>query len=116
MMIAQVLIHHTGSDVGDLAALGQSVDDEGIKVLVVAHRYVNQEVFGAGDDKHSDGLGQRADPVTETVDDLPCGWPDPDGNERLYGPANLGQVHIEQGAADDASLSQAAGAVQRGRR
>ena len=85
-MIAQVLVHHTGPDVGDLAALDQSVDDEGIKVLVVAHRYVNQEVFGAGDDKNSDGLGQRADPVTETVDDLPCWWPDPDGNERLYRP------------------------------
>ena len=52
-MVAQMLVDDAGPDVGHLGPLGELVDDEGVKLLVVGHRDVEQEVLAAGDDEHA---------------------------------------------------------------
>jgi hypothetical protein len=46
-VVAQVLVDDTSADVGDLRPFGQPVDDEGIEVLVVGHRDMEQEMPSA---------------------------------------------------------------------
>ena len=55
-MVAQVLVDDAGPDVGHLGPLGELVDDEGVELLVVGYRDVEQEVLVAGDDEHADGV------------------------------------------------------------
>lgn len=65
-----MLVDDGGADVGDLAALGQLVDDEGVEVPVVADGDVDDEVLGAEGDEDTDGLVEAGDPVAECLDDL----------------------------------------------
>jgi hypothetical protein len=46
-VVTQVLVDDAGPDVGYLGPLGELVDDEGVELLVVGHRDVEQEVFAA---------------------------------------------------------------------
>jgi hypothetical protein len=64
---ADVLLDDRGAHVGDLAALGQPVDDARVERVGVGHRDVQQEVVAAGDDEHADGLGQGAGPVALAI-------------------------------------------------
>jgi hypothetical protein len=82
---ADVLVDDAGSDVGDFRALGEAVDDDGVEAVVVRHRYVDEEVFAAGDDEHADGFGQVCDPLSERVDAGAGRWPDEYRNECLDG-------------------------------
>ena len=59
-MVAQVLVDDAGPDVGHLGPLGELVDDEGVELLVVGYRDVEQEVLVAGDDEHADDLAVLA--------------------------------------------------------
>jgi hypothetical protein len=112
--VADVLIDDAGADVGDFGALGELVDNEGVKVLVASDGDVQEEVLVAGDDEDAQGLGQLRGPVAERLKHLAFGRPDADRDESLDGPADAGEVDVKQGAADDAALAQAAGAVQGG--
>src|ERR1700761_5934223 len=116
LLVADVLVDHAGADVGDLRALGEPVDDEGVQVLIAGHGHVDEEVLVPGDHEHTEGLGQAADPVPEPLDVGPGRGPDAHRDQRLHRPAELGQVHVEAGAAGHPPLAQAAGAGPRGGR
>jgi hypothetical protein len=67
-VVAQVLVDDTGPDVGHLGPLGELVDDEGVELLVVGYRDVEQEVLAAGDDERADGVREPGRPVAEGLD------------------------------------------------
>src|SRR6201992_2238003 len=90
LVVADVLVDHAGAHVGDLGALGQPVDDEGVQILVVRHGHVDEEVLVAGHHEHADGLRQRAHPVPEPFDGATGRRPDPDRDQRLDPPADGG--------------------------
>src|SRR6185369_12863897 len=46
-VVAQMLVDDAGPDVGHLGPLGELVDDEGVELLVVGHRDVEQEILAA---------------------------------------------------------------------
>jgi hypothetical protein len=62
-VIPQVLVDDAGPDVGYFGPLGELVDHEGVELLVVGHRDVEQEVLAAGDDEHAHGVREAARPV-----------------------------------------------------
>jgi hypothetical protein len=103
-VVTQVLVDDAGPDVGYFGPLGELVDDEGVELLVVGHRDVEQEVFAAGDDEHAHGVREPGRPVPEGLDVAPRWRADPDGDQGLDRAADGGEVHVEQGAADDAAL------------
>jgi Protein of unknown function (DUF2000) len=82
-VVAQVFVDDAGPDVGHLGPLGELVDDEGVELLVVGHRDVQQEVLAAGDHEHADGVREPGRPVTEGLDVAPRRRPDPDRDQRL---------------------------------
>ena len=84
-------------------------------MLVVGHGEVKQEVLVAGDDEHADGIGQAGRPVTEGLDVAPRRRPDPDGDQGLDRPADGGEIHVEEGTADDPALPERPGPVERRR-
>jgi Protein of unknown function (DUF2000) len=98
--VAEVFVDDAGPDVGHLGPLGELVDDEGVELLVVGHRHVEQEVLAAGDDEYTDGVREPGRPVAEGLDVAPRRRPDPDGDQRLDRAADGGEVDVEQGAAD----------------
>ena len=112
-MVTQVLVDDAGPDVSYFGPLGELVDDEGVELLVVGDRDVEQEVLVAGDDEHTGGVREPGRPVAEGLDVAPRRRPDPDGDQGLDRAADGGEVEIEQGAADDAALPQGPGPVER---
>jgi hypothetical protein len=67
-VVAEVLVDDAGPDVGYFGPLGELVDDEGVELLVVGHRDVEQEVLAAGDDEYTDGVREPGRPVAEGLD------------------------------------------------
>ena len=103
-MVTQVLVDDAGPDVGYFGPLGEPVDDEGVELLVVGHRDVEQEVLAAGDDEHAHRVREPGRPVPEGLDVAPRRRPDSDGDQSLDRAADGGEVDVEQSAADDAAL------------
>lgn len=89
------------SNISNLGALRQLVNDEGLEVLIVRNRHMQQEVLGAAGDEHADGLWQTGGSLTETLNLTTRGWANSNSHHRLNPAPQLLQVHIQPGAGDD---------------
>jgi Protein of unknown function (DUF2000) len=65
-----VLVHDRGPHGGDLGALGQPVDHEGVQRVGAGDGDVEQEVVAARHHEHADDLRQPGGPVARTVLEL----------------------------------------------
>jgi hypothetical protein len=111
-----MLVHDRRAYVGDVRVLGEPIDDECVEAVVARHRHVDQEVLISRRHEDAERVRLGFDPVAERLDVAARRWPDPDRDERLHRPADRGEVDVQAGAPDDATVAQRPRAIECGRR
>jgi hypothetical protein len=103
------------AEADNVFAGAEAVDEEGVQVFVGREADVEEEVVAAGEHKDRHDLGQTREVVLERVDAGAPKWADGDGDERLNGTPDRGQVDLCVVPAEHALPVQAAYAFEAGR-